>query len=276
MLASMLMMVALAQAAPAPTPRLRVALLPVLVDPGPDFTASNVFRLVFEQTRLRKTLRLMSIDEFFFNDGGTRADRVLACGSDTRCVARQLSPFRADLGLVVIVNGRLDPPLAGVLTLDIPTERPIAEKYEQVPAEELRRVLQTTVADHFDRAGHPRWARLEVNVDPSNAGIAVEPSYTPEAGRPNLFIVPPGQYTVMGQLDGYQPDRQTAALSPGATTEVALRLTKESSWYESPWVWVGAAVVVGAAVTVAAVTLGPEKACGCIVTADQPMCPPCP
>ncbi|MEL7239783.1 MAG: hypothetical protein AAGK78_13070, partial [Planctomycetota bacterium] len=73
----------------------RVALLPVLVDGERRVTASEIFRLVSQEAQLRKTLRLMSIDEFFFNDGGALANGVLGCGSDTGCVARQLAPFQA-------------------------------------------------------------------------------------------------------------------------------------------------------------------------------------
>ncbi len=270
-----------ARSTPPPRPvasptRLRVALLPVLVEAGQDVTSSAIFRVVSEQVRLRKTLRLMSIDEFFFNDGGARADGVVACGSDTRCVARQLAPFQADLGLVVIVNGQLDPTLVGVLTLDTRTERLIAEKYEQVDGDRLWPTLRTTIADHLDRAGHPRWARIEVRVTPANAAISVSPAYPAEIGRPSLFVVPPGTYTVRADLPDHGEATALATAEAGATAEVFLALEKERAWYESPWVWVGAAVVVGAAVAATTVALQPETTCGCVITADRPTCPPCP
>ena len=191
-------------------------------------------------------------------------------------MARQLAPFQADLGLVVIVNGQLDPPLVGVLTLDTQTERLIAEKYEQVERARLSSTLRATIADHLDRAGHPRWARIDVRVAPTNATIALSPAYPAEIGRPNMFVVPPGTYTVRADLADHAGASATAAATAGATTEVSLELVKERAWYESPWVWVGAAVVVGAAVAATTIALQPETTCGCVITADRPTCPPCP
>ncbi len=255
----------------------RVALLPVLVDAGDGVSASAIFRLVSKQMTLRKTLSLMSIDEFFFNEGGGRADQVLACGSDTRCVARQLAPFQADLGLVVIVNGQIDPPLVGLLTIDTRRERPIAEKYQQVSRTKLWTVLNRTLADHLDQAGHPSWGQLRVDVEPAGASIQLSPPYAPEAGRPNLFVVPPGRYVVSAEFDGFSRDETETRIEAGASHYAALQLEAESDWYESPWLWVTAAVVIATSVTVAAIALSPEETtCGCVITADQPVCPPCP
>ena len=270
-------LVAQAPERPSPSPPARVALMPVLVDAGEGVTASEIFRIVSKQTQLRKTVRLMSIDEFFFNDGGRRADAVRACGSDIGCVARQLAPFSADLGLVVVVNGRLKPPLYGVLTLDTRRERLIAERYKQVDRRRLTRSLRATIAAHLDQAGHPRWGRLAVDVEPPRATIVLSPAYAPEVGRANAFIVPPGAYTVRAELESHITAEKTTQVTGGQTARVDLRLMPEAHWYQSPWVWVGAAIVVAAAAaTVTAVTLSSETTCGCVITADRPMCPPCP
>ena len=261
-----------------PTTSYRVALLPVLVDSGPEITASAIFRLVSKQTQLRKTLRLISIDEFFFKDGGSQADGALACGSDTRCLARQLTPYRADLGLVVIVNGQLSPPLVGVLTLDTQQERLIAERYTQAPPDRLWSVLSKTVAEHLDQAGHPAWGRLDVLVEPPGATISLSPSFAPEIGRPYSFLVPPGSYRVRAFMEGHSDSEARAEVRGGTAHNVSLTLDEIDRWYESPWIWVGAAAVVAAAVTVTVVSLTPGETstCGCVITSDQPMCPPCP
>lgn len=255
----------------------RVALLPVLVDAGDDMTTSEVFRLVSARTRRRPTVRLMSIDEFFFYDGGQRADRVLACGSDTRCLARQLAPFRADLGVVVIVNGQLDPPLVGVITIDTHRARLVAERFVQTQRPQLKPTMTAVLADHFDRAGHPEWARLEVQVDPAGAEIRIAPGFRPQQGRPNAFEVPPGVYRVIAEQDGYRPAEAQVVVTAGQTTPLALRLEEDRAWFDSPWFWVGTAAVVVTAATVTTVLLTrSESTCGCILTQDQPVCPPCP
>ncbi|MEL7370515.1 MAG: hypothetical protein AAFN74_16465 [Myxococcota bacterium] len=254
----------------------RVALLPVLVDGERRVTASEIFRLVSQEAQLRKTLRLMSIDEFFFNDGGALANGVLGCGSDTGCVARQLAPFQADLGLVVIVNGQLEPPLLGVLTIDAHSRRLVAERYEQIERSALMSTLRKRVASHFDTAGHPQWGRLDVQVDPPGASLRLVPSFPPEVGRPGFFILPPGEYEILADKEGYEIGRTTASVGGGTSAEVSVSLERTERWYESPWLWVGTAVVIAAAATVTAVSLSPETTCGCVLTADQPMCPPCP
>ncbi|MEM7676516.1 MAG: hypothetical protein AAF449_10985 [Myxococcota bacterium] len=254
----------------------RVAVLPVLVDGERRVTASEIFRLVSQEAQLRKTLRLMSIDEFFFNDGGALANGVLACGSDTGCVARQLAPFQADLGLVVIVNGKLVPPLLGLLTIDTHTRSLVAERYEQVDRAQLMSTLRTGVAGHFDTAGHPQWGRLDVQVEPPGAGLRLSPDFPSEVGRPGLFIVPPGAYQIFADKEGYEAGRTTATVTGGASAEISVTLTRTERWYESPWLWVGTAVVIAAAAAVTAVSLAPETNCGCVLTDDRPVCPPCP
>ena len=74
----------------------RLAVLPIIVAPSPDLNASKVFAAVDEAAQLRRTLRVMSIDDYFFHEGGELANRALACGEDTACIAKQLAPFDAD------------------------------------------------------------------------------------------------------------------------------------------------------------------------------------
>lgn len=263
-------------AGPSASPQ-RVAVLPIIIAPNKGLTASQVFKQVTDAAELRPTLRVMSIDDYYFNDGGELADRALSCGADTACIARHLAPFDAQLGVVVIANLELDPPLLSVLLLSTAAERSIGEETSQVAVDRLVPSILTRTNALFDQAGHPRSGRLVIQAEPGRAVVAVEgTTVKPDPGQSNAFTLPPGDYQVVASLEGFDPGRAGATVKSGETTSVRVELEEKTSILESPWFWVvSGAVVVAAGATAAGVALSRNDPCFCVVTADQPDCSVC-
>lgn len=273
----LVVLASLLAANPASPARQRVAVLPIIIAPKKDLTASQVFKQVTDAADLRPTLRVMSIDDYYFHDGGELANRALACGADTACIARQLAPFDAQLGVVVIANLELEPPLLSVLLLSTAKERVIGENTAEVPAERvIASVLERTSA-LFDEAGHPRSGRLVIDAEPGRATVTVEGiAAKSNPGQSNAFTLPPGDYRALASLEGYEPGRTNATVKSGETTSVRITLEKETSILESPWFWViSSAVVVAAGATAAGVALSGNERCFCVVTADRQDCSVC-
>lgn len=248
----------------------RLAVLPVLSGPGTEVTASKVFRIVDDAADLRPGVRVMSIDDYFFHEGGALANRALACGQDTACIAKQLEPFEADLGLVVVVDLEITPPLWSLILLDTKARKVVDEHYAQVEggAEVVFAKVLAKASEMLDRRGFHRAGRLIVKTTPAAAGVSIE-GWRPDVGTPHQYTLPPGTYAVFATAEGHESATTNAVVTSGATTEVPLALAPVTSVFDSPWLWViGATVVVGAAVAVGVATTASSEDCVCIVTVD--------
>jgi hypothetical protein len=253
---------------------LLVVVLPIVLAPKGELTTSEVYQRVAQAAELRPTLRLLSIDQWFFQEGGELANRTLACAADTACIASQLAPFDADLGIVVIANLEIDPPLLSILLLDTAKRETIGESTGEVSSAIERAILQRTVA-LLDAAGHPRSGRLFVQVSPPNAAIAIGGA-KPDLGAPNRFTVPPGSYDIVASADGFEGSTTLAHVKSGETTHVSITLSEETSVFETPWFWVvTSAVVVAAAATATGIALSSTERCVCVLTADGRDCTVC-
>jgi hypothetical protein len=251
--------------AAAPT---RLAVLPVLSGPG--VTASMVFSTIDDAAALRTGLRVMSIDDYFFHEGGALANRALACGQDTACIGAQLEPFQADLGLVVVIDVEITPPLLSLILIDTKKREVVDEHYAQVEGdrEALFSRLRAESGAMLDRRGYARSGRLLVRTTPAKAEVKIA-GQRADIGTPNQFTLPPGTYAVEASAEGYEAASGNAVVTSGATTELPLSLAPMTSFLDSPWPWiVGATVVVGAAVAVGVAAGSTTEACVCFVTAD--------
>jgi hypothetical protein len=273
--AAPLLWLALASSDPS---KVRVAVLPIIVAPDNVPTVSEVFKQVTDAALLRPTLAVMSIDDYYFNEGGELATRALACGSDVACIAERLVPFNADVGVIVVANLEIDPPFVSVLLVDTTRKVTIVEESGDVSgrAAVLSSIFERT-SRAYDRAGHPRSGRLIVSVEPGRAALAIEGrDAKPDIGQSNAFTLPPGEYQVLGSADGFVPGRVPATVKSGETVTVALALEEDTSIFESPWFWIisGAVVVAGGA-TAAGLLLSKTEECLCVITADQRECTVC-
>jgi hypothetical protein len=252
---------------------LLVAVLPIVLSPDARIGPSEIFKAVSDAAALRPSLNLLSLDQYFFQEGGELANRALACGADTTCIASQLAPFKAKLGVVVIANLEIDPPLLSILLLDTERRTTIGESTGEVGAE-LQRAISDRTSALFDRAGHPRSGRLVVQVSPAQAVVSIVGQTSDLDARG--FTLSPGSYTIVASSDGYEASSATTVVKSGETTEVSIALVEESSIFESPWFWiVSSAVVVAAGATAIGFALTNTERCVCVQTADGRDCSVC-
>jgi hypothetical protein len=277
-LALLLSCLAAAPASGAGSEPARLAVLPIVLGASAGVRTAGVLDAVADAATLRPGLRAMSVDEFFSLDGQELADRARECGEDTACLTRQLEPFRASLGLVVIVNQELDPALLGLLLLDAAAGTAVTERYQQVPASEpMVRRIATEVSALLDERGFRQVAQLEVSVKPADAQVTLEPAFPPDPSRPDLYSLPPGPYRVRARSDGHLPAEVPVTLAPGSSERVTLVLEEQRGLLASPWFWVGAAAaVVGAGVAIGVAALPGGRPCICVVLAGEDDCGRCP
>lgn len=243
--------------AAAPT-RLRdsLAVLPMVVEgPGGDSSVSAIYDAVIRATRTRLGLWVISAEEMFVASNEGLVARVRDCGSDAACIAAKLRMFDARLGLVVVLNYQLDPPVYSLQLLDTDAGRKVADRVGEVPRGEAPLDVVTREADALLGAeGFVKSGRIVVDVDPPRAQLRLTPGPEPDPGTPNVFTVAPGRYTVEGSLEGFSTEHTEVDVTSGETKTAKLELDEQRSLWRTPWPWVaiGAAVVGG---TVAAVVV---------------------
>jgi hypothetical protein len=217
-------------------------------------------------------------NEELFMQREEAANRIRECGSDRDCIIKRLRAFDARLGLVVTVNMAIEPPLVGLQLANTDDRRMVAETFSEVSPEEgnVSDAIRSRMKKILDEAGYVRAGRIVVDIEPKEAqraDIAVEGEFEPQKGTPNVFMVPPGEYGVSAELDGWSSDKDVAQVDSGAEVHVKLTLEEETTIWESPWFWTAVGVVaVGAGTT--AVLLGTRSTSRCLcVTFDGSSCP---
>lgn len=255
----------------------RLAVLPVILAGDARTSVGTVFDAVQAAGDLRLGLEIMTLDEYYSHEGAEIAESALACGQDTACMSQKLAPLSTDLGLVVVINRELDPPLLSAVLLDTQRRRVAAESYGQVKGgpDRVGPELERIVASFFDKLAIPKAGRLVVAVDPKEARVVIPGDYPPDRGASNAFTVPPGTYEVAASLDGYRRSTAAAIVRSGETTQLALQLEPESSLLSSPWFWLGTGVAAAAIVTTIIVVTRPAESCVCVITAQNNECMVC-
>jgi hypothetical protein len=266
-------------ALPAPPAVRTVAVLPLLLGASEEVSTTLVFRAVERAAELRPEVRAMSLDDFFFHDGKELAERALACGEDTACIAEQLKPFRAELGLVVIINRELSPAMLSALLLDAGSGVVVADAFAQLDArpDEIAAAVSREVGGLFERLGLRQSGRLEVRVAPPGARLEVQDARgekrAPERGHLELFTLPPGDYVVTASLEGHRDASLRARIASGAATRLDLTLEEAPGLMRSPWFWLGAAAVaIGAGVALGAAVASGEASSFCVGTRGEYTC----
>jgi hypothetical protein len=263
----------------APTAVRTVAILPLLLGASEEVTTTLVFRAVERAAELRPEVRAMSLDDFFFNDGKELAERALACGEDTACIAEQLKPFRAQLGLVIIINRELSPAMLSALVLDASSGVVVADAFAQLEArpDEIAAALSREVGALFDRLGLRQSGRLELRVAPPGARLEVQDlrgeRRAPDRGHLERFTLPAGEYVVTASLEGHQDASLRATIASGAATRLDLTLEATPGLMRSAWFWLGAAAVaIGAGVAIGAAVSSGADSTLCVITRGEDTC----
>ncbi|MBI4820263.1 MAG: hypothetical protein HY791_28600 [Deltaproteobacteria bacterium] len=248
----------------------RLAVIPIVIGSAQgDVNMSSVFDDVSSAASNRLGLGLISFEEIESRSGVS--DRIRDCGSDEKCIADRLRAFDARMGLVVVVNGALSPPLLSLNMIDTEELRSMASDAGQIKPEEgsVSSAIRTRAAKIFEGAGYIRGARVIVEADPPRALITLGEGVEPDKGTPNVFTVTPGTYVVKATLEGFSSAEGKVEAKSGEDARVALRLEEQTSTFESPWFWgaIGLAVVGGAAA--AAIALRETTYCLCVTLGDS-------
>lgn len=246
----------------------RMAILPI-VQKGPHGSISHsaIFRAISSATERRIKLRVISYEEMFVASQEGLVERVRDCGPDPSCIASRLRRFNARYGAVVVLNFELDPPLSSIQILDTDAGKQLGERLRELTepnvAAQVARLEEEADA-LLTEVGFPQSGRLVVNVTPPNATVVLEDGTAPDPGSGNLFTVPAGAYRVLASAPGWEPAGSDAAVSSGATTELAMRLSEQTSWWKSPWIWIAAGVVAAAGTTAVVATVTRPDPCLCV------------
>ncbi len=256
----------------------RVAVLPVIL--GDQVRAHQIFSAVEKPGRQRRALRMSTIDDYYSFSGAQLAQKTLGCGQDVPCMAKQLLPLGAELGLLVIVNGSLEPALLSLLLIDTRGATIKRETHHELKPGAPQPQLVTHVEALLDAVGYLRAGRLEVRVTPKNAQVVLrslssKAPIRPDAGAAALFTVPPRQYQVSANLKGFAPATAQVRIQSGAASALDLELKAQRSIWRSPWLWVGVSAAVVTAATTATILLVGKTRCVCAITADQGECMVC-
>lgn len=272
-----------ATAAPdvSPEPR-RLAILPAIV-PGPygQSTLESIHGGLAAAAEFRLGLSVASFNEIQVHGAEPVAAAVRGCGSDPACAARALRLSGYDLGLQVIANFALDPPLVTVALLEVASGTNRGEVVVELSAGEplVERVAKEANVI-LDRAGHPRGGRLRIETSPADSTIIVG-GRRPDAGERGIYTVPAGAQRVEVMHAGFVTEVRDVEVPPGQWIELQFRLNpvqvEERSLLASPWFWgvVGVVALSAATATVLVVTHEPTPSCLCVSTPTS-SCGACP
>lgn len=256
-------------------PANRLALLPIVTEgPHGEASLSSIFDDVAAATSRRLGLRLISYEEMFAVSQDGLGTSVLECGPDTECIASRLRSFNARMGLVVILDFSLDPPVVSMQLLDTDAGERVADAVGELPPNDPARIsagIRAKTEEVLERGGYVLAGKIAVDVEPPNAVIRLAGGVEPDTGTPNVFTLAPGRYVVTASAEGYEPGELEAQVTGGSSSHVTLQLSKRSSIIESPWLWIGVGAVVAGGVT-AGVLLGTQKSerCLCLTLEDVP------
>ena len=225
----------------------RLAILPATVEgPYGDAPVLEMFETVAKAADLRVGIELVSYNALFVDGVEPVATTVRDCGSDLACIGRALRLARIDLGLRVIANFALDPPLFTFSLIE--GERTIAEKLVEAEGS-IDSILVRSTEELL--AAYPRGGRIAVEVAPPDAVVSIAP--------PGSGVMAPGTYRVSAAKEGYSPKSAAIDLRAGSEERVRLVLDPlpEESIASSPWLWTGVGVGVAAIVTVVLIVTNP-------------------
>lgn len=259
-LALLLTLVA-AEAAPA-----RVAIVPIVgAQERADIT--NVVEVVGDEVAKHLKVEPTEVDELYGSDVDVLSE-VPRCGGNANCVRGALTRFGADVGLVVVLNRRIDPP---IVQIELVPGRDPKQRVGTAPTsvgagETEEAVLRRLTLEVLEKSGYTVAAQISVKPEPADATVTLDSDKKDRRG-PQIFKVGPGAHRVDVTRVGYRPFEQTKTLASGERWDLVATLEAEpedGSLWSSPVLWgvVAAVVVAGAVVgTVAATSSGTDQVC---------------
>ena len=257
-----------------PTDRKRVAILTKRVgDTSGDAQLSAVSLLEQAQKVIDycPALESLSRADLFGPATADVGNALLACGTDYGCMAARLSRAAVEVGLEVMVNTRLKPPIVTSTLIFGPSDvvTSVAE-LEGDPRGTAAR-LEAHLFEILERSGYEIGGRLSVDVTPGDATVELDPRGEPDPRAPNVFTLPPGEYAVTAHRDGYEPLTARVEIHAKRPQRVSLELVEAASWLDSPWLWIAlGAAAAGATFGAIAIASGGDDARGTLCLANAP------
>lgn len=265
----------------------RLAILASVLSParadGSALREGELFDAAARAAALRPGLETIPYDELLGDAARPLPSEVRECGADLRCAAAALRRAGADLGLRVLVNQAVDPPLLVTTLFDAGgAERDPESVVELERDRAVAPAAEHALASLFERAGFSLGGGLRIAVHPGDANLSLQGRPLDPAARIALVLAP-GRYEIQAQREGYASGRAEAVVLSGQTVQIAIDLAPEApASGGAPWLWIAlaaGAVVAGGATFLA---LGPlsgghgEHACVCVTTPESPCSARCP
>lgn len=178
-------------------------------------------------------------------------DEVRRCGEDNACVVERLASSGVDLGVYVVANFDVDPPLVTIELLDTARRRAIARDIVDVAGADLERAIAASVERALVKTGLEVGGAVVADVVPREAELSLdERLLEPGVATPARA----GPHVIRGRLDGYLSSERLIEIEPRREERVALELETKPGITSQWWFWTAIAVVVaGSAVAVAVV-----------------------
>lgn len=251
-----------------PPSRARIALLCVSL-PGetPALTRRQIEAITAEQVAARPQLELARSEENFSLG---MDDPLRVCGSDADCLAKAVRGLRAQIGLIVIVDASSGRPRLSLRSFESDTGAEIASAAGELESvERLRAQLGPRLGALFDEMGYPVAAALEVRTAPADAKLSLYPPHAKVRADQRHFLLAPGSYALVAELEDHEPKRLELVLEPGQTQLVELELERTQTLLGSAWFWIAIGGAIAVAATTVAVAVGTRDELWCFSGANR-------
>jgi hypothetical protein len=183
------------------------------------------------------------------------------CGSDPGCLCSGLRDGGADLALVLSVDLSLAPPPVLAELLEVGPRKLLAKAVwsSDPDGPGLLSEIRSEIGRLLEQAGHPRGARIAVDVAPAEATVVVEPEgMVLPHGAERAAVLAPGRYVLRAAAEGFDERTLELVVTAGEERSVTIALEPSGSVFGSPWFWAGfaAAALAGGAVGAFALARG--------------------
>jgi hypothetical protein len=236
--------------------------------------ADQLFEAAARGARLRPDLEIVPYNDLFVAGTDSLAGIVRDCGADVRCASNALLQSKVDLGLRVIVNLALDPPVLIANTIDPHAEKVAHESIVELDKNTaLIEAIERAASGVLDAAHFARGGRIAIAVTPADAKLTLPPGARADGEG---YVVSAGRHEVKAAKEGFLPQSESVVVLAGEERAVNLVLSPtESSGIAWPWWIAGAGAVVLGASAIALVVASPFSShgnhdCLCITSAATP------
>lgn len=245
-------------------------LLAALVSGAPTTRVTTVVRVVGAQSARAPQaigeaatggLRWLLEVEIPTYDQRARLDEeVRRCAEDNACVLERLAASGVDLGVYVVANFEVTPPLVTIELLDTYRRRAIAREIVEANGAELEAAIGAAVERILVATGLEVGGAVVADVTPPEAQLSLdERVIEPGVAAPARV----GMHVVRGRLEGFLPNEQSVEIDPREERRVALQLEPEPGITSQWWFWTAIAVAVAGSAVAIAVVAQPDTVDAC-------------